>query len=210
MTTMRAASLLLTFLVACNPYNPDLGSSPFRCGTDEPVCPDGYECVEEICERVGGDTSPDGGGDSDGAPLVCNDDSDIEPNDTTGQAFLTPIPTFDSCTYMVSLAVCPSTDKDLYSFRVETAGKNLRATITLDVGQGQLELKVLNGAGATISSGVVVDANTIAVTVPNMAIGTYYVQVSAPTDSGIENNYTLEIVTCDTAGCPAPANGCAP
>lgn len=206
---MRAALLSFLLLAACNPYSPDLGDTPFRCGTDEPRCPDGYECIEHsasqhICERVGFN-DVDAGPDEDAAGLVCNDDSDIEPNDTTAQAFLTPIPTFDSCTYMVSLAVCPSTDKDLYSFRIESATQNnLRATVTTDVSRGMLELKVLNGSGATVASGVVIDGNTIQVTVPNMSIGTFYVQVGAPTDSSVQNNYTLEINTCSVAGCPDP------
>jgi len=205
---MRAAPFLLLALAACNPYSPDLGDTPFRCGTDDPRCPSGYECIEysdseQICERIGLNV-PDAGPDRDGAPLVCNDDSDIEPNDTIGQAFLTPIPSFRTCTNMVGLAVCPTTDKDLYSFRVETNGKNMRATIESEIAEGQLELKVLNGSGATIANGAAISGTQIQVTVPNMAVGTYYVQVGAPTDSGIENNYTIEINTCDTAGCPDP------
>lgn len=206
---MRAALLTVLLLAACNPYSPDLGDTPFRCGTDEPRCPDGYECVEHstsqhICERVGFN-EVDAGPDEDAAGVVCNDDSDIEPNDTTSQAFLTPIPTFASCTSMVNLAVCPSTDKDLYSFRIESSTENnLRATVTTDVSRGMLELKVLEGSGATIASGVVIDGNTIQVTVPNMSIGTFYVQVGAPTDSSVQNNYALEIITCDVAGCPDP------
>jgi hypothetical protein len=204
---MRAAPLLLLALAACNPYSPDLGNTPFRCGTDEPRCPDGYECIEHsasmhVCERMGS-TDVDAGPDEDAAGVVCNDDSDIEPNDTTAQAFLTPIPSFDSCTYMVNLAVCPSTDKDLYSFRIQAGGmNNLRATVTTDVARGMLELKVLNQSGATIANGVVLDGNTIQVTVPNMSIGTFFIQVSAPTDSTVQNNYNLEINTCATAGCP--------
>jgi hypothetical protein len=206
---MRAAPILLLLaFAACNPYSPDLGDTPFRCGSEDPRCPDGYECIEHsasmhICEREGFN-EVDAGPEEDAAELVCNDDSDIEPNDTIAQAFLTPIPTFRSCTNMVSLAVCPSTDKDLYSFRVETNGKNLRSTLTLDVSRGQLELKILNGSGATIANGAVLDGNTIQVTVPNMAVGTYYVQVGSPTESTIENNYTIEINTCDVAGCPTP------
>lgn len=206
---MRAAPLLILLLVACNPYSPDLGDTPFRCGAEEPRCPSGYECIEHstsehICER-NGFNEVDAGPDEDAAELVCNDDSDIEPNETIAQAFLTPIPTFRTCTNMVSLAVCPSSDKDLYSFRIEAGAiNNLRAAITHDVQRGTLELKVLNSSGATIANGAVIDGNTVQVTVPNMSVGTFYVQVGAPTESTIENNYTLEITTCDTAGCPTP------
>ena len=33
---MRAALLAAAALAACNSYDPDLGDTPFRCGTDEP------------------------------------------------------------------------------------------------------------------------------------------------------------------------------
>ena len=41
------AGLAACAFLACGPYDPDLGEEPFRCGTDEPRCPEGYAPVEE-------------------------------------------------------------------------------------------------------------------------------------------------------------------
>ncbi len=186
---------------ACNPYDPELGDSPFRCGTDEPRCPSGYECVEyspaeQICESGGGD-EPEPDADPDN--LDCNDDGAIEPNDTTATAWTTPIPASRPDISLVQLAICPDTDKDLFRFGVEVNGKNVRATVTTSVADGQLLLQILNGGGAVIANGQATGAEQIIVAVNNLAIGTYYVQVSAPV--GVQNNYTLDIVTCDGPPC---------
>jgi hypothetical protein len=201
---MKFSLLLLStgLLAAC--YNPDLGESPFRCGTDDPKCPEGYTChvyspSEQICEQ--GNVGPDGGGGSDGGDLSCNDDSSIEPNDTTGNAWVTPIPSTMPSVSLVQLAICPTTDRDLFRFGVEVNGKNMKATITTDVADGPLLLQVLNGAGATIANGQAVSQTEIVVAVNNLAIGSYYVQVAA-NGADVENNYTIDIVTCDGAPCP--------
>lgn len=200
---MRFSLLLLSagLLAAC--YNPDLGDTPFRCGTDDPKCPDGYTChvyspSEQICES--GASTVDAGGGSDGGDLTCNDDSSIEPNDTTANAWVTPIPSTMPSVSLVQLAICPTTDKDLFRFAVEANGKNMKATITTDVQSGPLLLQVLNGGGATIANGQATSQTQIVVAVNNLAIGSYYVSVGANGD-GVENNYTIDIVTCDGAPC---------
>jgi len=200
---MRLSLLLLStgLLAAC--YSPDLGDTPFRCGTDDPKCPDGYTChvyspSEQICERGSGGADANGG--SDGSNLNCNDDSSIEPNDTTANAWVSPIPSTMSSVSLVQLAICPSTDKDLFRFGVEVNGKNMKATVTTDVASGPLLLQVLNGAGATIANGTATSQTQIVVAVNNLAIGSYYVSVAA-NGEGVENNYTIDIVTCDGAPC---------
>ena len=109
-----AASALLG---ACNTYDPELGETPFRCGLDNPRCPDGYECVtfsasEEICTRIGDDPGvrPDGGnGDGGGGgAFVCNNDSEIEPNESLSDPTLTGIPQAQSEVRYTTLAICPS------------------------------------------------------------------------------------------------------
>jgi hypothetical protein len=101
---------------------------------------------------------------------------------------------------MTGLAICPSADKDLFRLRVDVGGKNLRATVTTDISAGQLALRVLNGNGAALGSGLPIDSTHIDVVINNLAVGYYFVEISAPTD--FENNYALEIFTCDAAGCP--------
>ena len=49
---MRIAPLLVIALVGCTPYDPTLSSSPFNCGSAEPVCPDGYECMGTVCTNT--------------------------------------------------------------------------------------------------------------------------------------------------------------
>lgn len=193
---------LVALSAACSPYDPELGDTPFRCGTDEPRCPSGYQCVEyspaeQICERAGGG---DPEIDADPGNLDCNDDTSIEPNDTTATAWTTPIPASRPDISLVQLAICPDTDKDLFRFGVEVNDKNVRATVTTVVADGSLLLQVLNGAGAVIANGQATGADKIIVAVNNLAIGTYYIQVSAPV--GVQNNYTLDIVTCSGPPCP--------
>ena len=202
---MRLALLLLAGLAACNPYDPSLGGQPFKCGTEEPSCPDGYSCheyspSERICEK--GDFGPDGGGGGgDGGNVTCNDDSSIEPNDTTGSAWTTPIPDTMPSVSLVQLAICPTSDLDLFRFRVEVNGKNMKATVTTVVADGLLSLRILNGSGTAIATGQAIGANDIVVAVNNLAIGTYFVEVGAGA-ADVKNNYTIDIVTCDGAPCP--------
>jgi hypothetical protein len=40
----RAVLLTLVVLGACSPYDPELGETPFFCGSADPTCPDGYTC----------------------------------------------------------------------------------------------------------------------------------------------------------------------
>ncbi|MCA9673433.1 MAG: hypothetical protein H6709_09075 [Kofleriaceae bacterium] len=198
-----AAVATLAALGACNPYDPDLGDSPFRCGTSDPKCPDGYECMVysdtlQLCERGADTSSPDAR--IDGSGLTCNDDSSVEPNDDINTAWTTPIPDFAETVTLVSLAICPDTDKDLFRFRVDSNGKNMRATVTTEIAQGQLLLQVLNNQGLTIANGTSTDSEHIVVVVNNLAVGTYFVQVAAP--AGVRNNYQIDIKTCDVSGCP--------
>ena len=204
MRSIILLSLALGLLAACNPYDPTLGGQPFRCGTDEPRCPDGYTCheyspSEQICEI--GNLQVDGGGGDDGSNITCNDDSSIEPNDTTGNAWTTPIPDTMPSVSLVQLAICPTTDLDLFRFRVEVNGKNMKATVTTVVADGLLSLRVLNGSGTAIATGQAIGANEIIVAVNNLAIGTYFVEVGAGA-AGVRNNYTIDIETCDGAPCP--------
>jgi hypothetical protein len=208
-------SLLITTLVAaataaCNPYDPDLGAAPFRCGADD-ACPDGYSCVEhspseKICEREG-----DPGGDDDGdgpdasQGVQCNDDSAIEPNDMTSNATTTPIPNLQMDVSYTELAICPDADKDVFRFGVSATDANVRAIVTAQLSDGDLSLQILNGSGAVIANGTALTSTELQVVVNNLAIGTYYVQVSGK--DGAQNNYEIEIVTCTSggSGCPDPA-----
>jgi hypothetical protein len=210
MRSLLLTTLLAAATAACNPYDPDLGAAPFRCGADD-LCPDGYSCVvhspaEKICERSG-----DPGGDDDGdgpdasQGVQCNDDSAIEPNDMTSNATTTPIPNLQMDVSYTELAICPDTDKDVFRFGVSATDANVRATVTAQLSDGDLSLQILNGSGAVIANGTALTSTELQVVVNNLAIGTYYVQVSGK--DGAQNNYEIEIVTCTSggSGCPDPA-----
>ncbi len=189
---------------ACNTYDPDLGSAPFRCGLDSPRCPEGYECVsysaaEEICERKGDDTvRADGGPEPDGSggDFVCNNDSDFEPNESLGDPTLTTIPAVDTSVRYVSLAICPTTDQDFFRFEVATNATNVTAEIEYQAGRGTLALDILNNTGVSISSAQAVggNPNILRAAIPNLPVGIYFAQVRAG-EAGVQNNYSIEIIT---------------
>jgi hypothetical protein len=205
---MRVLLLPLLTVAACDPFSPDLGESPFRCGDADPACPSGYECVEyspaqKVCERSGEDPGdPDGGSN----PIECDDDSDVEGqngNDTVNTAWVTPIPNSMPTLSLVRLSICPSDDQDHYRFGVNENGKNIHVTITSQVSDGKLGLQILEGQGDVIANGAVTDGTTIEVAVNNLSIGDYFVKVFAhPDEPDAQNNYSLDIVTCGPVGGP--------
>ena len=196
-------------IIACNPYNPELGPEPFRCGTNDPVCPDGYRCDvraanDRVCvpEDQIGSNGPDGGsgGSDGGGPFVCNDDGAIDDNNSLGTATLTPIPDIRPDYELINLSICPTTDRDIYEFRIDENGKNLDVRIRFLPSQGTLLLNVLNSSGNTIMSGAAVgpDPNdpsltVVQVEINNMPADTYFAEVLAA--PGVENNYAIHIVT---------------
>ena len=52
----------------------------------------------------------------DAGEFVCNDDSEIELNDTIGTATPTPIPAASDTYELFGLAICPSADADVFRF----------------------------------------------------------------------------------------------
>ncbi|MCP4449657.1 MAG: hypothetical protein GY811_30650 [Myxococcales bacterium] len=184
---------------ACNTYDPDLGETPFRCGLDNPRCPDGYECVtysaaEEICQFIGEDPAirADGGGAGD---LVCNNDSELEPNESISDPTLTGIPNVQTFARYV-VAICPSSDQDFFRFEVLVDTANVTAEVEYLAGRGLLSLNILTVSGVSIGTGLPVgdNANILRATMPNLAIGIYYAQVRSG-EAGAQNNYSIEIIT---------------
>ncbi len=197
---LASLSLATIAFSGCNTFDPDLGDSPFRCGTGSPVCPDGYECVVqsvgvEICERMGEDPviRPDA---NEGGVFTCADDSPLEPNNSTGDPTLTNIPSVTKDITIVQLAICPTGDQDFFRFDVEVAGANALAQIEYDPTPGGLVVEMLNGSGVTIGVGSMVgnDAGIVRVAVPNLAVGTYFAVVRGA-DATIQNNYKITVQT---------------
>jgi hypothetical protein len=200
MRTALALSTLAAIWMACDPYSPNLGDHPFRCGTDEPRCPAHYVCVEysstvQLCEPEDSEAVPDAGDDSDGTPFECGADDSLEPNDSITDPTITPIPDFGPSYELVGLQVCPDTDIDVFRFRTDVVGKNVAVTVSYPSANGLLTLELLNSSGAVIRAGTASgNPDVLEATVANLAIGTYFAKV-ASSGAGIENDYSIEIVT---------------
>ena len=191
----------LLWLLACNPYDPDLGERPFQCGVSEPRCPAGYRCVEhsaseQYCYRDGTD-APDGGSNGPGpAPFECADDSSVEPNDTIERATPTPIPVMADSYELGGLAVCPTVDVDIFEFAVTASGTEVAVDIRYSAGRGGLLLDLVNAAGGVVATSAVVDGDLghLRAAVPQAEPALFYARVRAAT-MGIQNNYSIEIRT---------------
>jgi hypothetical protein len=198
-TTLASAALAL-LTIACSPYNPDLGDLPFRCGQDEPRCPDGYVCDESgtpaVCrsegQASGADARPSSG---DGGNLSCNDDSQLEPNDSITDPTITPIPDFGPDYELVALAICPDTDVDVFRFRIDVTGKNATVDVTYNSTRGTLVLDILNSTGVSIRQGAPAGGNNdvLRAEVANLPSGVYYARVGGA--AGATNNYSISIKT---------------
>jgi len=196
-TTLASLALglpLALLAAACNPYDPELGNTPFRCGMSNPVCPDGYTCNTSGVCISGDDIRPDAS-----TAFVCADDGSLEPNDMPNRAFVTPIPSAGTKYSLLGLAVCPTGDIDHFQFGVTANGTNLEASVVSVAGRAPLQLNLLTTTGAVIATGLSDTATPqrVKLEVSNrLAVGTYVIQVKSPDMA--ENNYDLVIKTCVT------------
>lgn len=195
-TTILAAALAVT---ACDPYDPNLGDHPFRCGANG-ECPEKYVCVDysetvRLCEPKNSPNVPDGGVHTDGTPYHCGSDDSIEPNDSITDPTITPIPDFGDDYELVGLQICPDTDLDIFRFRTDVVGKTVVVTITYPSNQGLLALDILNSGGDVIKSGTPTgNPDAIEARIDNLPASTYFAQVSSGA-AGVENDYSIDIVT---------------
>lgn len=189
---MRFVSLLFvsTIFLGCSPYgDPDLGDNPFRCGTGEPACPDGYQCTtvgtDQICQANGG-----GGG----GEFVCADDSAIEPNESPIQAFPTGIPSEGVVKNYSNVAICPESDIDVFSFAITGVNQVATASVTYNRAQGDLALELIDSGETLLRAGThsTSDPNLLeATSQANLAQGTYFWRVYAA--GGQQNNYSIQM-----------------
>jgi hypothetical protein len=191
-----AFALLIALSAACSPYSPDLGAAPFVCGSGDPRCPDGYDCVPAgssatmVCLQANG-TLPDAG------MGQCADDSSLEPNNTYQTAHMfQSLPT--GGLKLAGLAICPAGDKDTFGITPMVAGQTLQAAITFDPNQAILNVNILNSSGAIIvPSQANGDGMAKATLVGPMTGGgaTYIQIVVAPTETTLmtNGNYKLDM-----------------
>jgi hypothetical protein len=184
-------------LVACSPYGPDLGETPFRCGTSDPRCPDGYECdtsqgATGVCVEAGtvlADGGPPDAEPSDAANVCAPAiDAEYEPNESYTGAYLLPgAPPYA----ITNLAICGGAVGDVDVFRFTTAQIfDVAARVEqTNRSRGELVLELLNGSGVPIATGAYDGGNAnIDVMVANAPAGSYYVQVRGAT-ADVVNGY---------------------
>jgi hypothetical protein len=190
-----AAALPLCLLpLAAGCYQPDLGTNPWYCSKDTsiPPCPEGYDCVENICLKhssvVDGSTSflPD--------PKDCPD-KDIEPNDDKGQATLLGVG------HSVGWAICTRTDKDFYQIQLHNNDAIKIVLVYQPIGSsGNLDMKFWGGTIAekmpTPSFPDVQGKLLVAraqTTKPIAETDTFYLEVFGADQQGGPNFYELDV-----------------
>jgi hypothetical protein len=185
---MRAAFLLVA-LVACDAYDEDIGPTPFLCGPDG-ACPAGYNCADDPANGRMVCIASD---DSISNEFDCDDDSDLEPNDTLAMAAMTPVDAMK--TYSLDgRAICPAGDRDTYAVMIATSNENLETTITFEAGGAALRGGILNTGGVPIQMATAVagEPQTLRAFARNLPAGLYYVQVYSTLGGSLAvNNYTV-------------------
>jgi len=179
-----SATFLILFAavaaVACDPFAPDLGDTPYRCGTDsdnKPTCPDGYEPVDvgqpTICEcRVPGTN----GNGPDAAPSGCANDP-TEPNDQIADARSTPVGTAAMTVEFNNQDICTAADIDTFSFNTTQGNQKITATLQFNSAVGQLTLRIIDQSGTLLGAGPMPVGPTLVATATVPTSGKYYVQV---------------------------------
>ncbi len=196
-TSPLLAFVLVALAAACDPYDPDLGDTPFLCGTDEPRCPEGYAAsmVNSRCQCVATNADgPDGGGT--GGPFTCNDDSAVsgDPmgNDTHQTATPTAIGAGAATAVFNAMSICPTTDVDVFRMNITQMGKRIDVRVQYDQSIGPLALELLDSAGNPVATGSPTP-NLVQATYTAQAAGFHYAKVSAGA-ADVENNYTIQMV----------------
>ena len=190
------ALLCFALCAACSSYSPDLGAVPFACGSSDPKCPDGYDCVplgsggQMECLQAGG-TAPDAGSNSG----QCADDSNLEPNNDVQHAYMiSSLPA--GGLKLAGLAICPVGDKDTYELTQATAGQTLEADIDFDPNQATLTVNIISSAGTTTVPGQPNGSGKAKAALANVQSGPQYVQVLVSPTAGsltTNGNYKLTL-----------------
>jgi len=195
MRSFMTLLLLAAIAPACTPYDPNLGVTPFLCGSADPKCPEGFECTgmdamsRPICVASGA-TAVDGGH----VGFQCADDTMTEgpnKNDTVANAWQTPINAGFTTFPLAGLAICPDGDKDTYAVNITKEGQNLAALVEYQADGVALSVTILNSGGTSIASGSPAGTDKVMASVANLPTGSspYFVQVYGPAVG--KNNYKV-------------------
>ena len=199
-TTVRpgllAACLGAAALAACTPYDPDLGPTPYLCSSQEPRCPDDYECMETSSRPVcvlAGSLAPDAGMDAPSG-FQCAMDGMLEPNDAINQAYQTDVGPSAPMRVFGPLSICPEGDKDHYQINITTANRGIEVITRWDTGM-PISCAILNNAGTAIANGSPMGSNAIRACATNLPTDIYYAIALSP--KALRNNYRIELRIVD-------------
>jgi hypothetical protein len=192
---MRIASFVFIAATACSPYSPNLGQTPFLCGSADPKCPDGYTCesigMDQVCVK-NGTTAPDAR-DPNG---MCTNDSQYETqNGANNDTIQTATVLQDKISDLMA-AICPSGDKDYYMVQF-TGTETLDVTLIYDLWGGVPQGEIDNAGGSRIGllTPMMGADRTLHGAVNGLTAGMYYVFVQGPSGPGeTRNNYELKVV----------------
>lgn len=191
---LLSLALALPSLGGCDAYSPDLGEEPFRCGTSEPRCPEGYGPVQDgflcLCERGASTTGPDS------ATQACADDSaftrDPGGNETIDTAADSPVGRGASTWSQPGMSICPAEDVDVFSLLVSENNTVIDVSIQFSAETGKLDLAILNTPGTQLATGTE-QVGGMGVSYTATVPGTYYAKISAA--EGLPNDYAIMIQT---------------
>ena len=195
---VAAAAATVGSLVACSNYNPDLGSTPFKCTATDPTCPDSYTCQMDIgvCVADGG-TTPDGPG-ADSAAFQCANDGNLEPNNTYQTAYVTDVGAVPTRAFG-PLSICPAGDKDTFKVNMPSGTmKSLEMKVTWDSG-ATLTGVLLNAGGTVLQQAVPLGDKGVRACAA-LPAGMFYAQVAGAAE--VQNNYRITLTV--VASCANP------
>jgi hypothetical protein len=96
-----------------------------------------------------------------------------EPNDTIATAVAVPLPVSRA-----NLAICTVTDADVYRITT-TQVATLVALTTVSSGQ-TIAVSILTPGGASLATGIPINAYSVSAAVGNLPVGDYYVRMTGP------------------------------
>ena len=151
--------------------------------------------VSAGCEQVLGIEDPGGGGPQINCTGSLQDN--FEPNDSVSAAYQTDVAAKTTHSLLQPLAICPGTDKDVFTVDIIATGQALDVTVMYGFGLAPLQAVLLNPDGTPIANSGPegMDVETIHAT--NLPAGMVFVQVSNTPAGGPNqgtNTYSLDLL----------------
>jgi hypothetical protein len=190
-------------LVACSPFDPDLGNAPYLCAGQEPRCPEIYSCLEDgagraVCVQMGG-MLPDAGPDGPPGGFQCAPDGMLEPNNAIDEAYQTDVGINAPTRAFGPISLCPEGDRDHYQINLTAANKGIEVITRWETGM-PVTCAILNQAGTSVNNCTAMGLNArracaANLTTPGSPNAVFYA-VAFSTENH-RNNYKIEMRVVD-------------